>query len=81
MIARRHGDDVAGKGIDLQQQRTHHALDLPGFVKVAALLSHRIEFIEEQNAMARAGVLEHLSNPLRSLTEVAADDGLIPNHK
>ena len=41
MIACRNRHDVAGKRVDLEQQRTHNPLDLAGLVQIAAFLSNR----------------------------------------
>ena len=81
MITCRNRDDVAGKGVDLEEQRTHDALDLTRLVHVATLLPDRIELIEEQNTTAGAGVLEDLGDSLRGLAEAAPNDGLIPHNE
>ena len=79
----RGGDrhNVTGERVDLEQQRTNHALDLPGFVEVTALLPDGIKFIKEEDALAGSGVLKQMRDSLCGLPKVASDDGLVSYEK
>ncbi len=77
MVGRRDDDGVARQRVDLQQQRTNDALDLPGLMLVTALLRDGIELIEEENAPPGTREGEHRCQPCRGLTQVAADDLLV----
>lgn len=81
MVGCSHDDDVARQSIDLEQQTRDYTLDLAGLVNVAALLAQGIELIEEQNAGHRANIVEQAAQPLRGLTEEAADQGVVPDRE
>ena len=72
-------DRVARQIVDLHQERSHHTLDLPGLVHIAALLAHSVEFVEEQDAGSRSGIVEHPPQPARRLPQEAADNGVVAN--
>ena len=61
MVRSRNNYDVRRKIVDLEKERADNSLDLSCFVNVAAFLSERVEFIEEQNASAGVSVFEKAS--------------------
>ena len=48
-------------------------------MRISALLSERIELIEEEDALVSSNEVEKLLKTATGLTEKAADDSLIPN--
>jgi hypothetical protein len=58
MVRRGDRRHVARQLINLHRQESYDALDLAGFVNVAALLADRVEFIEEQHAGYGARVVK-----------------------
>ena len=81
MVRRRHGDHRAGKRIELEQDRAHHSLNLPGLVGIATFLAHHIELVEEQDATPGPGEVEELGQAQGGLAQVACDDALVPDYK
>ena len=54
MVGCCHNDDVAGKPVDLEQERADDPLDLTGLVSVATFLGDCVELVEEQHAGSNA---------------------------
>lgn len=79
MVGGSHHYDVAGQLIQLHQQERHDALDLAGFVDVAAFLADRVEFVEEQHAGRRPDVVEQAGESGVGFPEIGADQGVVAN--
>ena len=67
------GDEnaVGRKIVKLQKKGGHDPLDFAGFVKIAAFLSDRVEFIEEEDTRFGAHEVEKASEPLGGFTQIA----------
>jgi hypothetical protein len=72
VVGRSNRNHIARQLVDLHEQEGDHTLYFTGLVNVAALLTHRVEFVKEQDAGSRAGVLKQLSQPGICLTKVGA---------
>ena len=81
MVAGRDDNYVAGKMVDLKQQRTHHTLDLSGLMYIAPLLSNNIKLIEKEYAVPGSRILENLTDALGSLPKEAAYDPFVTNNQ
>jgi hypothetical protein len=58
-VVRRCDDyNVAGQLVELHQKERYDALDLAGLMDVAALFSDGVEFVEEEHAGRRPGLVE-----------------------
>ena len=80
MVAGRDHNDVAGKLVDLEQQRTHHTLDLTGLMYVAPLLSNNVKLVEKKYAAPRSRMLKNLTDALGCLPKKAAYDPFVTNN-
>ena len=81
MIGRSYDHDMAGQGINLQQQRTDHALDLTRFMDIAALFAKRIKLVEKQDALVRPYKVEQLLQASTGLAQEAANDSLVAHNE
>lgn len=81
MVGRADHHRVAGQTVHLHEQRGNQPFDLTGFLRVAALLSDRIEFVEEQHAWVRGRVLDQLTKSVRRFAQVTVHDGVVPQYE
>ena len=77
MIGGRNDNHVTRQAIDLQQQRTHNALDFAGFMPITPFLPKRVELVEEQYAAAGPHIVEGFSQPGRRFPKVAGDQTVV----
>ena len=68
---------VGRESVDIEEQRTHDALDLTRLVLVSPLLPDGVELIEEEDASSGANSIKETREPHRCLAEIAANDGLV----
>jgi hypothetical protein len=81
VVGRGHHHHVAGKVVDLHEQRAHQPLDLARLVQISALLADGVELVEEEDALACPRVAKHLPEALGGLTEIAAHQALVADHE
>ena len=79
VVRGRNHDDVARQLIQLHQQERDDTLDLAGLVRIAALLTYRIELIEEQDARPGPNIVKEFSQSGVRLAEIAPNERIIPN--
>ena len=79
MVGSGNQNAVRRKIVKLQKQGRHDALDLAGFVKIAAFLSDGIEFIKEEDTGFCTDKIEEASQSLGGLTQIARYHGVISN--
>jgi hypothetical protein len=81
MIGGGENDDIAWQLVELHQEKRNDALDFAGLMRVAALFSDGVEFIEKENAGACANVIEKPSETGIGLTKIASDQTIVANYK
>ncbi len=77
VIGRCDRHNIARQLVDLHEKEGHHTLNLPCFVNIAALLTDRVEFIEEQHTGDGAGIVKELGEPRVRFTKIGADQRVI----
>jgi hypothetical protein len=71
--------DVRRQLVDLEQQRTHDALNLACLMHVTAFFPDDIKFIKKDNAPLGSNDGKQLGESNRCLAQKTADDVLVPN--
>ena len=72
---------LAWQSVHLQQNGTHDALNLAGFLRVAALFADALEFVEKQHAGKLADIIDDLLKSRSRFAEIAANQALIAHDK
>ena len=81
MVRGRNDDYVARQLIQLHEQEGHDAFDLASLVRVTALFSDRVEFVEKQDAWLRPNIIKKSPQTGIRLAEIASNQGVIPYDK